>query len=94
MKSEELFKLKAAWLSAMANDRRLLILDLLMEREASVGDISDHVGLSQSAISQHLRLFRANKMVKTRRSAQNVFYSEPSDGVLKVLALLSEIFDE
>jgi predicted transcriptional regulator len=45
-------------LRSMSNDRRLVILLLLRGKEMSVNDIAERVGLSQSALSQHLAIFR------------------------------------
>ena len=42
------------FLSAMANPKRLLILKVLVEGEIAVGTLANQVGLSQSALSQHL----------------------------------------
>lgn len=84
----------AALLVAMANPRRLAILDLLVQGELPVGEIALRVGLSQSALSQHLSKLRAQRLVSTRRDAQTIYYSCQSPAVLAVLATLGEIFGE
>jgi DNA-binding transcriptional ArsR family regulator len=83
---------KAALLSAMANENRLKILLVLAHKEISVGDLMLHVDLSQSALSQHLSKLRADKLVKTRRSAQTVFYRTDDQRILSLLRALDEIF--
>jgi len=65
----------SALLKAMCNERRLLILCHLSQGERSVGELEDLVGLSQSALSQHLARLRNDNLVRTRRSAQNIYYS-------------------
>ncbi|MBY6263225.1 transcriptional regulator [Azospirillum sp. 412522] len=65
----------SALLKAMCNERRLLILCYLSQGERSVGELEDLVGLSQSALSQHLARLRNDNLVRTRRSAQNIYYS-------------------
>lgn len=82
----------AALLSAMANPKRLMILLNLVEGEMAVGTLAGHVGLSQSALSQHLSKLRAKKLVNTRRDAQTIYYSTNSEAVLKVLGTLDDIF--
>jgi ArsR family transcriptional regulator, virulence genes transcriptional regulator len=82
----------AALLSAMANPKRLLILCSLVKGEVPVGVLANQVGLSQSALSQHLSKLRAQKLVKTRRDAQTIYYSSSSESVLKVLETLEEIY--
>ncbi|MCP8939700.1 metalloregulator ArsR/SmtB family transcription factor [Alsobacter sp. SYSU M60028] len=62
-------------LRALANERRLMILCKLVERkEANVSMLSQAVGLSQSALSQHLAKMRDEGLVSFRRDAQTVWY--------------------
>jgi DNA-binding transcriptional ArsR family regulator len=88
---EYIMKTQAALLMAMANPVRLEILQLLVENEIDVTSISNHLGMSQSAVSQHLAKLRAEKLVNTRRDAQTVFYSSTSSSVKTILAALAEI---
>lgn len=84
----------ADFLSSLANDKRLLILcELMAQREMSVGELADAVGLSQSALSQHLSKLRAENLVQTRRESQTVFYRLSSGGrVKRTLSLLKQLF--
>jgi len=82
----------AGLLSAMANPKRLMILCSLVEGEVPVGVLASQVGLSQSALSQHLSKLRAQKLVKTRRDAQTIYYSSTSESVIKVLETLEDIY--
>lgn len=65
----------AAFLSLLGNERRLLILSHLTEGEVSVGELAVRVGLSKSALSQHLSKLRKYKLVSTRRHRQTIYYS-------------------
>jgi len=82
----------AGLLSAMANPKRLMILCCLVKGEVAVGALASQVGLSQSALSQHLSKLRAQKLVNTRRDAQTIYYSSSSESVLKVLETLESIY--
>lgn len=84
----------AGLLSAMANPKRLMILCSLVKGEVPVGVLASQVGLSQSALSQHLSKLRAQKLVKTRRDAQTIYYSSTSESVMKVLETLEDIYCE
>ncbi len=84
----------AGLLSAMANPKRLMILCSLVEGEVPVGVLATQVGLSQSALSQHLSKLRAQRLVKTRRDAQTIYYSSTSESVKKILATLEGIYCE
>ena len=62
-------------LKAMGNPHRLVILCRLSEGPCSVGELEPVIGLSQSALSQHLARLRRDKLVTTRRDAQTIIYS-------------------
>jgi CRISPR locus-related DNA-binding protein len=62
-------------LSAMANEKRLLILCQLVDGERSVGELAEQLGVRQSTISQHLALLRKDGFVESRRDAQSQIYS-------------------
>jgi len=79
-------------LKAMSNERRLLILCYLTEGEKSVGELEELVDLSQSALSQHLARLRRDKLVRTRRSAQNIYYSLNGHEAQTVMATLHGLY--
>lgn len=81
-------------LSAMANQKRLMILVQLLGGERPVGALAADVGLSQSALSQHLSKLRARNLVTTRRDAQTIYYSTNSRAVMMLLSTLADIYDE
>lgn len=82
----------AKLLKAMGNEKRLEILFNLSEKELNVGELEKIVGLSQSALSQHLAVLRADSLVKTRRVAQTIYYSLKSERAAKVLELLNSMY--
>jgi DNA-binding transcriptional ArsR family regulator len=66
----------AALLKELANEKRLLILcTLLGEGETTVASLGEAVGLSQSALSQHLARLRGNGLVSFRREGATLFYT-------------------
>jgi DNA-binding transcriptional ArsR family regulator len=82
----------AKMLKAMANEKRLTVLKLIADDEMSVGAIEKAIGLSQSALSQHLALLRAAGVVKTRRRAQTIYYALQDERVKQMLDLLQQLF--
>jgi len=81
------------FLGALSNEARLMILCHLIEaKELSVGEMVDRVGLSQSALSQHLAKLREAAFVDTRRQGQTVFYRVCDPKAARVLTLLHEFF--
>lgn len=82
----------AQLLKVLANERRLMILCLLSEGEISVGALADQVGLSLSALSQHLAKLREDGLVATRKQAQTVYYSLASGEARAVIKTLSDLY--
>ena len=76
----------------MANKSRLMILCHLAEGEKSVAELQEHVGLRQSALSQHLAILRNENIVKTRRSSRSIYYSLASDEAKAMMATLYELY--
>ena len=63
-----------AALEALAEPRRLQILDLLRDGERPVGDLVARVGISQPAVSKHLRVLKDAGLVEVRTDAQRRLY--------------------
>jgi ArsR family transcriptional regulator len=78
---------------ALANERRLMILCKLVEwGEASVGTLADAVGLSQSALSQHLAKMRDENLVAFRRESQTLWYRIADPRCEILLATLYQLY--
>jgi DNA-binding transcriptional ArsR family regulator len=80
-------------LRALANERRLMILCKLVEwGEASVGALAGAVGLSQSALSQHLAKMRDENLVAFRRESQTLWYRIADPRVEELFFTLHRLF--
>lgn len=80
-------------LKSISHEGRLLVLCYLSEAgEMSVGELAGRVGLSQSALSQHLAKLRAEGLVATRKQAQTVFYRIDQPKVLTLLSVLHDLY--
>ena len=83
----------AALLKTLSNESRLLVLCHLIDAgEVSVGDLNVRIGLSQSALSQHLAKLRDDGLVATRKEAQTVYYRICDPRAQQMLALLHDLF--
>lgn len=82
----------AKLLRALANERRLMILCQLSGAERSVSELQPLVGLSQSALSQHLAVLREEGVVATRREGQTIWYRITDPAAVRVIETLAEIF--
>ena len=74
----ELFKV-------FGDSTRIRILYALFEAELCVGDISQLLGISQTAVSHQLRVLRTNKLVRSRREGKIVYYSLADDHVYSII---------
>ena len=82
----------ARLMRALSNERRLMVLCELSNGEATVGDLAERVGLSSSALSQHLAKLRADELVRTRREAQTIYYRLGDPAAARVISLLADIY--
>jgi DNA-binding transcriptional ArsR family regulator len=83
----------SATLRLLANEKRLLVVcRLAIAGEMSVGTLAEAVGLSQSALSQHLARLRADGLVTTRREAQVLYYRISDPRVRRLLEALYGIY--
>ncbi|AOW24109.1 MULTISPECIES: ArsR/SmtB family transcription factor [Sphingomonas] len=74
----ELFRL-------LGEPNRLRLVAACLDGPRTVGDLTAEVGISQSLVSQHLRLLRAGRLLKQERSGRNVFYDLPDCHVRTML---------
>lgn len=75
---------------AIADPKRLLILESLRHGARSVGEIADFLGISQPNTSQHLAILRERSIVTAERRGTVVFYSLTSPRILEALDMLRE----
>lgn len=82
----------ARLLKAMSNEHRLMILCQLATGEATVGQLAARLGLSPSALSQHLAKLRADGLVMTRRHAQTITYALSSPEAEELIITLIGLY--
>ena len=72
---------------ALGDPTRVKIIDELLHQELCTSDLAEIIGLSEPAVSQHLRLLRAQRVVTSHRHGQRVFYALDDDHVRDLLSL-------
>lgn len=83
----------AGMLRALGNERRLMILCKLVEwGEANVTGLAEAVGLSQSALSQHLAKMRNEGLVTFRRDSQTLWYRIADPRIEQLFVTLHKLF--
>lgn len=73
----------------LAEPSRRQILDLLLERPRLVGELTEHLGLTQPGTSKHLRVLREAGLVRVRRDAQRRWYELCPEPLAEVDAWLA-----
>lgn len=71
--------------SIFADTTRIKMLYALMDRDMSVSELAEAVGVSQSAASHQLRTLKQHRLVKFRKDGKNVYYSLCDDHVITIL---------
>ncbi len=89
---EEDIERAAFALKAMSNPLRLKILCALSDKELSVQDIVDHVGTTQSNVSQHLAKLKDKNILAARRDANRIFYRVKDERLLRLINMMCEMF--
>lgn len=77
-------------LKGLANESRLMVMCVLSEGELCVTELNKRIDLSQSALSQHLAILRAQGLVRARREGQTVFYSLVDSPAVEIIQLLHD----
>ncbi len=92
-KKEEIQQISSA-MHAISHPTRLKILCFLGEEEKIVNEILEHVGSTQSNISQHIEVLRKANIIHSRRAHNRVFCSVKSAELLPIIAKIREVFCE
>ncbi|HEX9696146.1 MAG TPA: metalloregulator ArsR/SmtB family transcription factor [Actinomycetota bacterium] len=87
----EIYELHARLCKALADPKRLLIINALRDAQKSVGELTTELELSQSNVSQHLAVLRERGVVSANRDGNNVFYSLKDARVVEALDLLRAV---
>lgn len=90
---EDKAKQIAELLKLLANENRLLILCVLQETPKTVGEIAEHVpGITQSALSQHLGILKAHRILEDLKTGRNVIYSIADHRVDEIIGVLKKYY--
>lgn len=79
-------------LKVLANPERLLLLCQLSQGERCVSDLEDTLDIRQPTLSQQLGVLRNEGVVHARRAGKYIYYSVADGNLLRILALLYELY--
>lgn len=89
--SKKVYQKNAELYKVMANAKRLEILNTIVDREATVNELSKILGTRKSNTSQHLAYLRYVGLVTTRRQGKNVFYKISDPKIVEPFKILNEL---
>jgi DNA-binding transcriptional ArsR family regulator len=87
----EIYELHARLCKALADPKRLLIINVLRDGPKSVSELTGELDLSQSNVSQHLAVLRERGVVQATREGNSVFYSLRDPRIVRAIDLLREV---
>ncbi len=91
---QNLHELHAQMCRVFTSPKRLEILNLLRDKELSVGELSKIARIRQANLSQHLGVLREKGIVKTRRAGTTIYYSLANPKIIKAFDIIREILFE
>jgi DNA-binding transcriptional ArsR family regulator len=90
----ELFQKHAETCCIFCNEKRLMIMWALGERQKSVGEIARELDLSSQVISQHLRLMKDRGVVASTRRGRQIFYRLANPKFLEAHRMIRSVLVE
>ena len=81
-----------ALFKALANESRLRLLGFLAQREHSVQELADAIGVGEPTMSHHLAILREKGVLLTRKDANRVFYRVGDQRTLQLVGMMREVF--
>jgi ArsR family transcriptional regulator len=89
--STPLYQLKAEFFKTLGHPARIRVLELLAEREHSVGELQAEVGLEASHMSQQLAVLRRAGVVRADKRGNSVIYSMASPDMAELMAVARKV---
>lgn len=78
----------AECLKMLSHPYRLRIIEVLSQKEVTVGELADLCDLTQPATSEHLRLLKNKGLLNKKRDARKIYYSIADDHLLNILSCI------
>ena len=89
-----LFERHAEMCKVFSNPIRLMILNVLREKEMSVAILADELGEAMGTVSAHLLMMKRQRVLGSRKQGNQVFYSLANPKLLRAFDLIRQILRE
>jgi ArsR family transcriptional regulator len=92
--SDRVYELHAEVCRILGSANRIRILEALQDKEKSVGELSEALGLRQANVSQHLAVMRSKGVLKTRKVGTSIYYSVSNPKIIQACDLMRQVLLE
>lgn len=92
--SKTLYEIHADICKTLGNAKRIEILNALGDKELSVSELVNVLGISPANVSQHLAVMRQKGILTSRREGNNIFYKVSNPKVITACGLMREVLIE
>jgi len=92
--SKTLYEIHADICKTLGNAKRIEILNALGDKELSVSELVNVLGISPANVSQHLAVMRQKGILTSRREGNNIFYKVSNPKVITACGLMREVLLE
>ena len=91
---DQIYFYHAEMCKVFSHPKRLELINVLRDREMSVGDLSERLGLASANLSQHLAMMKERHILASRKEGNVVYYRIANPRLLEAFDLLREILFE
>jgi DNA-binding transcriptional ArsR family regulator len=81
-------------LAALADPTRRALYERLRRREHAVGELARALGVTQPAVSQHLRVLRRARLVRERRAGTRHYFTASPEGLAELKRYVESLWDD
>lgn len=82
----------AEFFKALSNPYRIRIIGLLLQSKLDVNEIARTLSISQSSVSQHLKILKYHRLLKEKREGKHVYYSIVDSDLSNVIEDVFKIY--
>ena len=91
---DQIYLYHAEMCKVFSHPKRLELINILRDKEMSVGELSQRLGLAIGNLSQHLVMMRQRHILASRKEGNVVYYRVTNPRLLEAFDLLREIMFE
>ncbi len=91
---EQIYTYHAEMCKVFSHPKRLELINILREKEMSVGEMSQKLGLAPANLSQHLAMMRERHILASRKEGNMVYYRIANPKLLQAFDTLREMLFE